>query len=96
MKRALALAVVFAFVFVMATPAFADFSKPLDKAYHGMERIVKAPMHLINDPQDEYKAATFKPFGLMGGILKGIGYTVVESVYGVMEVVTSPFTLLEK
>ena len=96
MKRALALTVVFAFVLVMATPAFAELPKPLDKAYHGIERIVKSPMHLVNDPVDEYKASTFKPFGLMGGILKGIGYTVVESVYGVMEVVTSPFTLLEK
>ena len=96
MKRALALAVVFAFVLVAATPVFADLSKPLDKAYHGLEKIVKAPKHLINDPIDEYKAATFKPFGLIGGILKGVGYTVVESVHGVMEVVVSPFTLLEK
>jgi hypothetical protein len=97
MKRTLIVSVVFAFVLVLATPAFAaDLHKPLDKAYHGVEKIVKSPMHLVNDPIDEYKAATFKPFGLIGGLLKGIGYTVVESVYGVMEIVTSPFTLLEK
>lgn len=96
MKRALKFLVVFTFMLVVATPAFAELPKPLDKAYHGMERIVKSPMHLVNDPVDEYKAATFKPFGLFGGIMKGIGYTVVESVYGVMEIVTSPFTLLEK
>ena len=95
MKRTLALTVVFAFVLVMATPAFAELPKPLDKAYGGIERIVKSPMHLVNDPIDEYKASTFKPFGLLGGIMKGIGYTVVESVYGVMEIVSSPFTLLE-
>ena len=95
MKRAIALAMIFAFVFSFTTSALA-VSKPLDKAYHGVEKIVKAPKHLVNDPMDEYKAAKFKPFGLFGGIMKGIGYTVVESVHGMMDIVTSPFTLLEK
>ena len=95
MKKAVALAMVFAFVLTFTTPVLA-VSKPLDKAYHGVEKIVKAPMHLVNDPVDEYKAATFKPFGLFGGIMKGIGYTVVEMVHGAMEIVVSPFTLLEK
>ena len=95
MKRMVALAMVFAFVLTFTTPVFA-LPKPVDKAYHGVEKIVKAPKHLVNDPIDEYKAATFKPFGLMGGIMKGIGYTVVEAVHGMMEVVTSPLTLLEK
>ena len=97
MKRMVALAMIFAFVLTFTTPVLAaDFHKPLDKAYHGVEKIVKAPKHLINDPMDEYKAATFKPFGILGGVLKGMSYTVLEMVYGAMDVVTSPFTLLEK
>ena len=95
MKKALALAFVLTFVLTFVTPVMA-LPKPIDKAYHGLEKIVKAPKHLVNDPIDEYKAATFKPFGIMGGVMKGIGYTVVEAVHGTMEVVTSPFTLLEK
>ena len=96
MKRTVALALVFAFVLTYTAPVFAEVSKPIDKAYHGLEKIVKAPMHLVNDPMDEYKAATFKPFGLLGGIMKGTAYTVIDGVYGVFEVVTSPLTLLEK
>ena len=95
MKKAIALVMVFAFVITFTAPVLAA-SKPLDKAYHGVEKIVKAPMHLMHDPVDEYKAATFKPFGLFGGIMKGIGYTVVEMIHGAMEVIVSPFTLLEK
>ena len=96
MKRTVALAMVFAFVLTFTTPVLALSSKPMDKAYHGVEKIVKAPKHLVNDPIDEYKAAKFKPFGLMGGIMKGVGYTVVEAVHGAFEVITSPLTLLEK
>lgn len=95
MKRTVALALVFAFVLTFTTPVLA-LTKPIDKAYHGVEKIIKAPMHLVKDPVDEYKASTFKPFGLMGGIMKGISYTVLEAVHGTFEVVTSPFTLLEK
>ena len=96
MKRTVALAIVFTFVLTYATPIFADVSKPMDKAYHGLEKIVKAPMHLVNDPMDEYKAATFKPFGLIGGIMKGTAYTVIDAVHGTLDVVTSPLMLLEK
>ena len=96
MKRTVALALVFAFVLTYTSPVLAEVSKPIDKAYHGLEKIVKAPMHLVNDPMDEYKAATFKPFGLLGGIMKGTAYTVIDAVHGAFEVVTSPLTLLEK
>ena len=96
MKKMVALVMIVAFVFVLTTPVFADLSKPMDKAYHGVEKIVKAPMHLVNDPRDEYKAATFKPFGLFGGIMKGVSYTLIEVGQGMFDVVTSPLTFLDK
>ncbi|MDP2653865.1 MAG: hypothetical protein Q8Q08_07530 [Candidatus Omnitrophota bacterium] len=94
MKRTMALAVVFAFMIAYASPAFAELPKPVDKAYHGLEKIVKSPKHLLDHPIEEFKVAKFKPFGLLGGIMKGVCYTVVDTVHGAVDVVTSPLELL--
>jgi len=95
MKKAILLVIVFIFMFAFLSPAMAEPPKSVDKAYHGLEKMIKAPMHLVNDPAEEYKAADFKPFGLFGGLLKGISYTAIDLVHGAYEVVVSPFAMME-
>ena len=67
MKKLIAVAVVFVVVAVFSAPVYAG----VDKIKSGLTDIVKSPMEIVDHTKAEYNSATFKPFGVVGGLLKG-------------------------
>ena len=92
MKKAIALGVVTALMFLFAAPLFA-LPEPITKLKGGVEGIVKSPLEIPKHSMDEVKAADFKPFGLVGGLLKGTYHMVDKSVKGALDVVTFPIKM---
>ena len=45
-------------------------------------------MNIVDDVKEEYEAADFKPFGVFGGMIKGVGNTVVDAVGGLFNALT--------
>ena len=87
MKRIMAVLLVFAFVAVLAAPVYADAG---DKLKGGVEKLFKSPTHIPNSISDEYEAAEFKPFGVFGGLFKGLFYTGKDIVTGLFDILTFP------
>ncbi len=88
MKKLIAVAVVFAVVGMFSAPVYAG----VDKLKSGVTDIVKSPLEIVDHTKAEVKDSTFKPFGLLGGLLKGTFYTGKKMVGGVVDVVTFPIT----
>ena len=86
MKRLIAVAVILAFVAVPLTPAYAG----VDKLKTGLTDIVKSPLEIVDNVKAEYGSATFKPFGIVGGLFKGTFYMGKKIVGGVVDVLTFP------
>ena len=80
------------FVVSLASSAFA-MPKTLDKIKGGVEKIVKSPIEVPNHLKTEYNATEFKPFGFLGGLVKGSAYMVIKGVEGAVDIVTSPMEL---
>ena len=95
MKKVIALIVAVVFVFGMTAPIFA-LPEPVQKVKDGVVDIVSSPLEITNHIKAEYDAATFKPFGVMGGLLKGMFYTLHKAGSGVFKIVTSPLYLIKK
>lgn len=92
MRKAMAVFMALMLLGSITTPLFAG---PMDTLKSGVTDIVTAPMELPNHMVEETKAATFKPFGLQGGVLKGSFYTVYKLGSGVVDIVTIPLHLHE-
>ncbi len=90
MKRALATAMVFAFVLSLSTPVVFALPAPILKLKTGFMDVLTSPLEIKNSAVDEVKASHYNPLGLVGGILKGSFYMVKKSVLGVKEIVTFP------
>ncbi len=88
MKRAIAFALAFAII-AFTTPSLA-MSEPVTKIKDGAISIISSPLEIVNHTKDELNASTFKPFGLMGGLLKGTVYSIKKLITGVVDIVTSP------
>jgi hypothetical protein len=86
MKKLIVIAVVFAVVAVFSSPVYAG----VDKLKSGMTDIVKSPLEIVDHTKAEYNESTFKPFGILGGLLKGTFYMGKKMVGGVVDVVTFP------
>ncbi len=86
MKKLMVVAVVFAVVAMFSTPVYAG----VDKLKSGLTDIVRSPLEIVDHTKAEFKDSTFKPFGLMGGLLKGTFYMGKKLVGGVIDVVTFP------
>jgi hypothetical protein len=86
MKKLIVVAVVFAVVAVFSTPVYAG----VDKLKGGLTDIVKSPLEIVDHTKAEYNSATFKPFGVIGGLLKGSFYMGKKIVGGLYDVVTFP------
>ena len=82
-----ALAMVFAVSLVLSTAVSAD---PMEKFKSGLTDIVKSPMEVVDHTKAEVKASTFKPFGFLGGLMKGTFYMGKKAVGGIVDVVTFP------
>lgn len=89
MKKLIAVVCMMALVGVFAVPAFADAG--VEKLKGGFEQIIKSPVQISDSVQEEYESAEFKPFGVLGGTLKGLFLTAKELVSGTVDVVTFPF-----
>ena len=87
MKKMIALTMVFAVGLVLCTAVSAD---PIGKLKSGLTDIVRSPLEVVDHTKAEYKTATFKPFGLMGGLLKGTFYMGKKALNGAIDVVTFP------
>ena len=89
MKRAIALAIAFAFVLFLLTPVFA-LPEPINKLKGGVVDVIKSPLELPKYTSDEVKSSDFKPFGLVGGLMKGTYHMAKKSIHGVIDIVTFP------
>ena len=95
MRRLTAIAMVLAFVLTYSSPVF-SLPEPITKVKDSVVDIVKSPLELGHHVMEETKTAEFKPFGLMGGILKGSFYSVKKMGTGVVDIVTLPLDYLPK
>jgi hypothetical protein len=86
MKKLIAVAVVFAMVGMFSAPAYAG----VDKLKTGLTDIIKSPLEIVDNTKAEYNSSTFKPFGVLGGLLKGTFYMGKKIVGGVVDVATFP------
>ena len=85
MKRAIALAMVFAFVLTFATSVFA-LPDQINKLKGGVEAVIKSPLELPKHTGDEIKSSDFKPYGLVYGLMKGTYHTVDKAVKGALDI----------
>lgn len=85
MKKIISIFVIALFVCAVAAPVFADAGT---KFTDGIKRAVTSPTNIVDDIQAEYEAAEFKPFGVFGGMIKGIGNTAVDIVGGLFSAAT--------
>ena len=70
--------------------ASASYAAGMEKLKGGVSELVKSPLQLKDSIVNECNAAKFKPFGVMGGALKGVFYTGKEAVKGLVDIVTFP------
>ena len=75
-------------IFVMF--ASSGYAAGTDKLKEGADRLFKSPIQLKESLISEYNAAKFKPFGVVGGAIKGLFNTGKEAVIGLLEIVTFP------
>lgn len=87
MKNIFAILMVMVVAAMLAAPSYAGCG---DRMKSGVEKFYKSPLQLKDNVINEYNASKFKPFGVIGGGLKGVIYMVKDAVTGVVEVVTCP------
>ena len=85
MKKIIAVITVVLFVFAMAAPVFADATS---KFTDGIKQFATSPMNIVDDVKEEYEAAEFKPFGVLGGLFKGIFDTAIDAGGGIINTFT--------
>jgi putative exosortase-associated protein (TIGR04073 family) len=89
MKKLLASVIAIAFVLVCKAPLYA-IPEPIDKLTKGVKDIISAPLELPKYAHKEVKDSTFKPKGLLMGLLKGTAHAIKKIGYGAVDVVTFP------
>lgn len=94
MKKVIAIAMLFAFVAGFATPVLA-LPEPVSKLKQGVVDIITSPLEIPNHTKTEFEAATFKPFGLLGGLLKGTVYTVKKMATGMVDIILIPVEMVK-
>ena len=87
MKKVLSLCLALIIFVIFASSGYAA---GMDKLKGGAERLFKSPIQLKDSIVSEYDAAKFKPFGVVGGAIKGLFNTGKEAVIGLLEIVTFP------
>jgi len=87
MKKAISLGLIVMLTMSFAAPVFADAGERLQD---GFKQAVLSPKQIPDIIQEEYEAAEFKPFGVMGGIIKGLMYFVKDLTFGLFKTLTFP------
>ena len=85
MKKIISIFAITMLICAVAAPVFADAGT---KFTDGIKQFATSPMNIVDDVKEEYEAADFKPFGVFGGMIKGIGNTVVDAVGGLFNALT--------
>ena len=88
MKKVIALVCMGFCLFVTANLSHAYYEEYKTNIKDGITTMVKSPLPLINSVKDEYNAAEFKPFGVVGGFFKGGLYSLKEFSTGLLRVLT--------
>ena len=89
MKKAFIVFAAVLFVVSFTVPLYA-LPHPIEKLYDGGKTVLKSPLQVVDHTTKEVQSAQFKPFGLIGGFLKGTAYMVHDIVSGVYTMVTCP------
>lgn len=92
MRKAIAVVTVFAFVMLGATSLYA-LPEAIGKFTKGAGDILTAPLELPKYIHKDLKESSFKPMGLLGGIIKGTAHAIKKVGSGVVDVVTFPVKL---
>ncbi len=92
MKRAIILMFTVSLLGITA-PSFADLPEPIHKLKGGAMDILSVPYDIGKRTYDEVTVSTFKPFGLVGGLIKGTAFGLKKAVSGAIDVVTFPIDL---
>ncbi len=92
MKKAIAIVVAVVFILSYAVPLFA-LPASIEKLYGGTKEVVTSPIELGKAAVDGVKGVDtlhLKPFGLIGGVLKGSISMIHHIVSGTRDIVTFP------
>ena len=89
MKKILSLMVIFSLV---TAPLYA-LPAPIEKLKGGTVQILKSPLDLKTYATDEMKTSKYKPFGLVGGLVKGTFHMIDHVGKGVIDIATFPLDL---
>lgn len=94
MKIFLKLFLILAVMTIYALPVRADGwdQASQEKIRTGIDSIIKSPLEIPTSLAEETKAAKFKPFGVVGGLIKGISFFVKDIGVGVVKVLTFDIT----
>ena len=93
MKKFVSLVVVCVVAVVVVSPALAW---NVDKFKAGTNRIIQSPRQIKDNVKEEYQAAQFKPFGIIGGTMKGLFYCGKEMGAGLLTVLTFNTDIFDK
>ena len=72
----------------VTTPARAYYEEYKQNIKDGIGSIVKSPQPMAESLKEEFNKAEFKPFGIIGGFLKGSYYMGKEIGTGILRILT--------
>ena len=85
MKKIVSVFAIVMLVCTVTTPVFADAAS---KFQDGVKQFVTSPMNIVDDVKAEYEASEFKPFGVFGGMFKGVANTLIDAAGGLINTFT--------
>ena len=89
MKK-IAMVMLMLFFLLIGTTVVYALPESINKLKGGVEQVIKSPLEVPHYTMDEYKSANFKPFGLLGGMIKGAAHMVKKGVSGALDIATFP------
>ncbi|MFH1360719.1 MAG: exosortase system-associated protein, TIGR04073 family [Candidatus Omnitrophota bacterium] len=94
MRKILVLVLAGALVLSFAAPSFA-LPRPVEKLARGVANVVSSPLEIGKQITLEWRATDKKQLGFLGGLVKGVGFTLKRLGSGLVDIVTFPFELKE-
>lgn len=88
MRKSILCAVVVLTFLALPATGFAGLDEYKTNIKDGVKIIAQSPKPLMTSIRDEYNASSFKPFGVVGGTLKGSLSSLKELTRGVFKVLT--------
>ena len=95
MKRILSGVLIGVLILCFAATSFA-LPDPVNKLSRGVANVLSAPLEIGKQITVEWRGSKSKQLAFLGGIFKGIGYTITRAGSGLVDILTFPFKLNEK